>query len=144
MTRHSLMLTNLLLSLPVAAGLLCAAPSASAQTSERVTIPFAFSANHQKVSAGTYAVERSTNFLVSLRNLETGKIQILTVHPGGGGVIETQGSLVFHRDGTDYSLMEIKIAGSSFRSELAVQPKIQQAVAKHTPPAGSTVEVAMR
>jgi hypothetical protein len=148
MKRHSLMLTNLLLSLPVAAGLLCAAPSALAQTSAgssgTATIPFAFSADHVQVSAGTYEVQRSTNFLVSLRNVETGKTQILAVHPEGGRDIATQGSLVFQRDGTKYSLTQVKIAGSSFRSELAVQPKIQQADAKNVPPAGSTVEIAMK
>jgi len=144
MKRHSLMLTNLLLSLPVAAGLLCAAPSASAQTSERVTIPFAFSANHEQVSAGTYEVQRLSNFLLSLRNVKTEKTEILTVHPGDGGVIETQGSLVFHRDGTKYSLTQVKIAGSSVRSELTAQPQRQQTVTKNVPSTGSTIEVAMK
>ena len=143
MKRHSLMLTNLLLSLPVAAGLLCAAPSASAQSSERVTIPFAFSANHVQAPAGTYKVQRVTNFLVSLRNMETGKTQILTVYPEGRRVIETQGKLVFHRNGTGYSLTQVKMAGTSFYSELTVQPKLRQ-MAKNAAPTGSTVEVAMK
>ena len=143
MKRHSLMLTNLLLSLPVAAGLLCAAPSASAQYDSSATIPFAFSADHVQAPAGTYKVQRVTNFLVSLRNVETGKTQILTVYPKGGRVVESQGSLIFHHDGTGYSLIQVAFAGTSVQSGLAVQPKIRQA-AKNAAPTGSTVEVAMK
>jgi len=144
MKRHSLILSNLLLSLPVAAGLLCAAPSASAQTSERATIPFAFSANHEQVSAGTYEVEHLSDFTLSLRDLKTGKTQFLMVRPEGGQTIETHGSLVFNRDGTKYSLTQVKIAGSSVRSELTAQPQRQQTATKNIPSTGSTTEVAMK
>src|SRR5271155_1633302 len=71
MTRHTAILTNLLLSLPLATGLLCATANASAQTSETVTIPFAFSADPQQVPAGTYEVRLLSSSFLSLYNLRT-------------------------------------------------------------------------
>jgi hypothetical protein len=149
MKRHSLMLTNLLLSLPVAAGLLCAAPSASAQNSASSSgtaiIPFSFSAGHQQEPAGRYEVQRLSFFLVALRNVETEKTEILTVNPEGGSiVVETQGTMVFHRDGTKYFLTQVKFGGSSFRSLLTAQPKLEQATAKKAVPSDPTIEVAMK
>lgn len=148
MKRHSLVLTNLLLSLPVAAGLLCAAPSASAQniasSSGIATIPFSFSADHQQVPAGRYEVQRRSIFLLALCNVETGKTEILTVNPGGGGVVETRGSMVFHRDGTKYFLTQVKFGGSSLRSLLTAQPQTEQATAKNGVPSDRTIEVAMK
>jgi hypothetical protein len=148
MTRHSLKLTNLILSLPVAAGLLCTAPSASAQTSagssETATIPFGFSAGHVQAPAGIYQVVHLTNFSLSLRNTETEKAYLLAVYPKGGREVQTQGCLIFHRDGTEYSMVEVKIAGTAVYSEMTVQRKLQQATGKNSPLAGSTVEVAMK
>jgi hypothetical protein len=48
---------KLLLSLPIAAGLLCAAPVASVQDSQSVNIPFAFSANNHHMEPGHYQVQ---------------------------------------------------------------------------------------
>jgi len=144
MTRHSAILTNLLLSLPLATGLLCATANASAQSSETVTIPFAFSADHQQVPAGTYEVRLLSSSFLSLYNLRTAKTQILMVRPDEKRVIETRGRLTFLRDGTQYSLMQVWIAGTDIHSELAFQPKVDQAVAKNNPSAGSTIEVAMK
>jgi hypothetical protein len=143
MKRQSQLLTNLLFSLPVAAGLLCAAPSASAQTAGSAAIPFAFSADNVQAPAGTYKVERLSNFLLSLENVETGKTRIVALYPEGGRVVQTEGSLVFHRDGTQYSLTQVKIAGSSIYGGLAVHPKPLHETAKITP-AVATVEIAMK
>ncbi len=144
MTRRSAILTNLLLSLPVATGLLYAAPSASAQTSESVTIPFAFTADHQHVPAGSYEVKLLSDSMLSLHNLNTAKTQILMVRPDLGGVIQTRGRLIFLRDDNGYSLIQVWIAGTDVHHELAVQPKLQQTVAKNAPLAESTFEVAMK
>jgi len=144
MTRHSQILTNLLLSLPVAAGLLCAAPSASAQTSEHVTIPFAFSADHQQVAAGPYKVELLSDRFLSLYNVKTEKTQVLMVRPEDGQAMETHSRMVFHREGTDYSLTQVRIAGTSSYSTPAVQSGPRQVTAKNAQPAGSTLEVAMK
>ncbi|HTV56067.1 MAG TPA: hypothetical protein VMI06_14285 [Terriglobia bacterium] len=143
MTRHSAILTNLLFSLSLATGLLCATSSASAQTSERATIPFAFTADHQQFPAGTYEVRRLPDGLMSLYNLETGKIQLLMVRLEAGRTVQTRGRLVFHHDETGNSLMQVWIAGTTVHTELMVQPKLKQAVAKNVLPE-STVEVGMK
>ncbi len=142
MKRHSAILTNLLLSLPLATGLLCAATNASAQTSETVTIPFEFSADHQLVQAGSYEVRLLSSSFLTLYNLKTAKTQILMVRPDEGRVIETRGRLVFRRDETGSHLTQVWIVGKSSHSELAFQPKPGQAMAKNNPVA--TFEIALK
>ena len=56
MTSRTANFTNLIFGLSLATGLLCAGANASAQTTASITIPFAFSADHQYVAAGTYGV----------------------------------------------------------------------------------------
>jgi hypothetical protein len=143
MTRHSVILTNLLLSLPLATGLLCAATIASAQTS-KVTIPFAFTANHEQMPIGTYEVKLQSSYFLALRNIETAKTQVVMVRPEEGRAIETQGRMVFQRDGSGSHLTQVWVAGTRFHSELTVQPKLQKSVAKNDALAGSSFEVAMK
>ena len=142
MNRRSAILANLLLGLPLV-GLLRATPEALAQTSQMVTIPFAFSADHQQVPPGTYRVKLVSTSLLSLCNLETAKTEILMVRPEGGQDIETKGRLVFYRDGAKTYLTQVRTPGTSFRSELMAQPSVQQSTAKSRPPSGSSIEVAM-
>jgi hypothetical protein len=98
MTRRSQILTNLLLILPLATGLLCAASNASAQTSATFTVPFAFSANNWDMPAGSYNVQRLTYRIVSLRNLKTGRNHLLMVRPDDSErMTDTTGRLVFQR-----------------------------------------------
>jgi hypothetical protein len=147
MKRHSAILSNLLLSLPLATGLLCVTANASAQTSalpsESATIPFAFSAGHQQLPAGSYEVQRLSDCLLSLRNLQAEKTEIFMVRAAGGGNLETRGRLVFQRDGTGNYLTQVRIAGKSSYSELIVKPEPGQAVAKNIPP-GSSFEIALK
>jgi hypothetical protein len=144
MTRHSAIFTNLLLSLPLAAGLLCAAANASAQTAETVTIRFTFSADHQPFPAGTYEVRRLSDGLMSLSNLETRKTRLLMVRSEWGYAVQTRGRLVFLHDETGNSLMQVWIPGTTLHSELTVQRKLKQSVAKNGPSAGSSIVVAMK
>ncbi len=144
MTRHTAILTNMLLSFSLAAGLLCAASDASAQTAERATVPFAFSADHQQFPAGTYEVRRCADGVMSVSNLETGKTELLMVRLEAARAVETHGRLVFHHDEAGNTLMQVWIAGTTIDSELMVQPKIQQAVAKNDSSAGSSIQVAIK
>jgi hypothetical protein len=144
MTRHSAILTRLILSLPLAAGLLCTAANASAQTAESVTIPFAFSADHLQFPAGTYQVRRLSSVLMSLYNFETRKMELVMVRPEDGRAVQTRGRLVFHHDETGNSLMQVWIPGTTIHSELTVQPRITPLSAKNSQPAGSSIEIAMK
>jgi hypothetical protein len=71
MTSRIANLSNLILSLSLATGLLCAGATASAQTTASVTVPFAFSADNQNVAAGSYKVELLSDRYLSLRNIAT-------------------------------------------------------------------------
>jgi len=144
MKRHSAILSNLLLSLPLATGLLCAAANASAQSIQTATIPFAFSADHQQFPAGTYEVRRLSDGLMSLYNLDTRKIQLLMVRAEGGRAVQTRGRLVFHRGETLNSLTQVWIAGTTIHSELMAQPELKQNAAKNDSSAGAYIEIALK
>jgi hypothetical protein len=83
--------------------------------------------------------------MLSLDNVKTGKSQFLMVRPDDSGqAIETQGRLVFQRYGTHIYLTQVWSPGTSRHSELVVQPKVEQDLAKRIPQAGSSFEVALK
>jgi hypothetical protein len=131
-----------ILSASLAAGLLCAATLASAQSNLSIKIPFAFSAEHQTVPAGSYKVELLTDRYLSLRNAATHKTQVLMVRPEQGQAIETRSRMVFSREGSKNYLAQIWIAGTSVHSEIAVPHKPERQLAQGPAPAASTIEVA--
>lgn len=139
--------SGLVLSLSLVAGLLCAAPNASAQASEttqKVTIPFGFVANHQYVPAGSYAVQMQSEHVLMLRNLATNRGQFVMVRPEPDKAIETRGRLIFTRDGNEAYLTQIRIPGSSWHSETVVRHTANRELAKVMPKASDTFEIAMR
>jgi hypothetical protein len=137
-------LSNLILSLSLATGLLCAGASASAQSTASVTIPFAFSADNHYVPAGAYKVELLSDRYLSLRNVATNQTQVLMVRPEAGQAIETRGRVVFQQDGSRKYLSQVWIAGTSLHSEMVVQHKknLESLNSKATP--ASTVELALK
>jgi hypothetical protein len=144
MNRSSAILAKLLLSLPVAAGLLCTAPVASAQNSESVNIPFAFSANNHHVAAGYYQVQVVSDRFLSLRNVKTSRSEFMMVRPEAGPAIETQGRLVFHRVGGRAYLTQVWMAGTSVHSEVVGHPKPASELAHKGQPPVSTFELALK
>jgi hypothetical protein len=147
MTRQMLraaILSNLLFSLPLAAGLLGSATAASAQDSLEVNVPFAFSANHQHLPAGSYRVERLSERCVSIRDIKTARTMLVMVRPEEGRALESHSRLVFDRQGNQNYLTQVWIPGTSTYSKLTARPpQINQELAKHQP-AHSTVEVASK
>ena len=141
MTSRIANLSNLLLSLSLMTGLLCAGANASAQTTASVQIPFAFSADNQNVAAGSYKVELLSDRFLSVRNVATNQTQVLMVRPEAGQAIETRGRMVFHQDGSRKYLAQVFIAGTSLHSEMTVQHKRESESAKSNV---STIELALR
>ena len=141
MTSRIANLSNLIFSLSLATGLLCAGAIASAQTTASVTIPFGFSADNQNVKAGSYKVELLSDRYLSLRNIATNKSQVLMVRPEAGQAIETRGRLVFQQEGSRKYLAQVWIAGTSLHSEMAVQHKRESQSAKSKV---TTVELALK
>lgn len=119
-----------------------AAAAASAQSSGKIYIPFAFTANHQMVPAGSYKAELLSDRYLALINEKTGRTEtILMVRPDINGTVNGRSALVFHVSGHRYYLKEVKFAGTNMRSQLAVQPKVELQVAKDKQ---ATLEVAMK
>jgi hypothetical protein len=140
MKRHSVILTRVLLGLAVATGLLYAAANASAQHTS-VTVPFAFTANHEYMPAGFYEVQMMSDRFMALRNTVTRDTQVFMVHPTEGQILESPGRLVFVRVGQQFHLNQVWIAGKSMHSELVVQHKADLELARGRT-ADSTVELA--
>lgn len=141
MKHRSVILTRLLVGVALATGLLYAAANASAQRTS-VTVPFAFTANHEYVPAGFYEVELLSDRFMALRNTVTHDTQVFMVHPTEGQILESPGRLVFVRVGQQFHLNQVWIAGKSMHSEMVVQHKADRELAKGLTPAGSNVEVA--
>jgi hypothetical protein len=132
-----------LLLIASALSLICSATSASAQATGTIYIPFAFTANHQLVPSGFYKVDLLSDRYLALIDSKTGTARtVLLVRPEQGSNISARTGFVFHGSGARYVLKEVKIAGSSMRSELAVQPKPEPVVAKGAPLESSTIEIA--
>ncbi len=125
--------------------LICPATNASAQATGTIYIPFAFTANHQLVPAGSYKVDLLSDRYLALIDSKTGTTRtVLLVRPEQGQNVSARSGFVFHGSGEHYFLKEVKIAGSSMRSELAVQPKLEPLVAKGAALESSTIEIAMK
>jgi hypothetical protein len=143
MSSLSSTLTNLLLTLPLVAGLLGSTTAAYAQTGATATVPFAFSANNVHEPAGTYRVQLLSDRFMCLRNVKTGKTQCLVVRPESERIIETQGRLVFQRYGSQKYLVQVWISGTNIHSEIA--QKHEKAVLEATAPASAAqIEVALK
>ena len=119
------------------------ATNASAQATGTIYIPFAFTANHQLVPSGFYKVDLLSDRYLALIDDKTGTTRtILMVRPEQGPSISARTGFVFHGSGQRYFLKEVKIAGSSMRSELAVQPRPERTLAKGAASESSTIEIA--
>ncbi len=83
-----------------------------------VNIPFAFSADGQEIAPGTYQLQLlSSNFLMSVRNVNTFEEQFVTVRPEQTRRVSPEGRLIFQVcEGHSY-LTEIHIPGANLFSE---------------------------
>jgi hypothetical protein len=116
-------------------------PSASAQNA-RVNIPFDFVANQQVLPAGCYTVELQSHTYLHLVDCATGKIVGLMVRTTNAYEEVGTGKLLFRDTIRGYRLSQIRFAYINMQSDLAVQPKLEEVVAKN--PAGKTIEIAMK
>ena len=144
MTRRAAILSNLLFSLPLAAGLLGSAIHASAQTSMDVNVPFAFSANHQYLPAGHYRVQLVSQCFLSIRNIKTASTIVVMVRPEEGRLFESHSRLVFDRQGSQNYLTQVWTANTNSYSTLTSRPRYDQELRTQVHPAPSTVEVAAK
>jgi hypothetical protein len=145
-TRRAAILSNLLFSLPLAAGLLASAIPASAQTNLDVTVPFAFSVGNQHLPAGHYRVQSQSqsNYFLSIRNVETAGTTVVMVRSEAGRHLQGNSRLVFNREGNQNYLTQVWAPETDRYSELPSRPRHDQELRTQVHPAPSTVEVAAK
>ncbi|HEY3989564.1 MAG TPA: hypothetical protein VGM02_09725 [Acidobacteriaceae bacterium] len=144
MTHRSRILATLLLSLPMVAGLLGAAPNASAQTKMTATIPFAFSIGNHRMAAGSYSVERMSDCYLVVHNNKTSQSRVLIVRHEEGNAVQPRAHLVFQRQGERMYLTQAWFAGTNDYAQAVAKPKRDLEYAKNPSPAGTTIEVASK
>jgi hypothetical protein len=125
----------------LAAFTLFSATTAAAQSKLRINIPFAFTANHQQLPAGSYYVTWLGSGVIQVLNRETGDAQFLMVRPHQGRVIETRSRFVFQQEGRRYYLANVWVAGSSMHSEMLVQHRPERGTDLAKAPSTKTVEI---
>lgn len=119
-------------------------PAAWAQNAARVTVPFAFTANHQVLSAGTYRVELQAENYIMFVNCESGKVAGMLVRSTNAYKKIGQGSLVFRVDKNKYELAHVRFAYTNVQSDLAGPTEIEREREMAASPTVRTVEIAMR
>jgi hypothetical protein len=143
-TRRAAILSNLLLTLPLAAGLFCSASNASAQTSLDFNVPFTFSAAHQQLPVGSYRVQLMSGCYMLIRNIKTARTIVVMIRPEQGRYLESHSRLVFDRYGSQNYLTQVWTPNTNRYSKLTAAPKFHEELAKQVHPAVSTIEVASK
>ena len=114
MKRITSIVTGSFFAVLIAGGAFTAKLIAQTEPAAIFSVPFAFTADGYKVSAGTYEVRQLSNpFLISIKNVETGEKGIFSVRPEQERKIPSKGMLVFHRCGYQADLTEFHIPGEN-------------------------------
>ncbi|UWZ86761.1 hypothetical protein [Occallatibacter riparius] len=121
---------------------LLSGPPASAQTSERANIPFAFFVDKQEFPAGCYKLTVESDTQLSMVNCETGKPVMLMARTTKAYQVVQHGKLVFYVSGKKARLHQALFAGSNKDTVFALPPKLQREIATNMGVA--TVEIAMK
>lgn len=97
------------------------------------SVPFAFSTDGHNIPAGRYEINLVLNhYLMSIRNLQTGDVQIFSVRPEQQRTIASKGLLIFHRCGDRKDLVEFHIPGSDIYSETIAPRRLRNLEACQT------------
>jgi hypothetical protein len=139
MKRNSIATSSL-----VVLSLLLTATGAYAQSGERAKVPFAFTVGTAHVPAGTYTVTRKfgTN-VVMISNVRTGAAVLALGNVESPSKITQK--LIFHRDGSHYTLTEIwGAAGSNGMAILAPRAKHPLELASAPVNPANTFQIALK
>jgi hypothetical protein len=132
-----------LLSISLLAGPLALVPAAQAQNGVIANIPFEFSVNNQRLTAGTYFLELTSSHLMRLRNTRTRKGQFLMVLPEHTKATPSQGRLIFNRYGSNLYLSQVWISGSNEYSKCVQSRSERQSIFEAKNASQTNVEVAL-
>jgi hypothetical protein len=141
MKRILSMVSGLILTVLIAGGGFTPSLRAQNEPGEIFTVPFAFTADGHEIGPGTYEVRRdSSQFLVSIRNVETADEQSFNVRPEQHRTIPSKGILVFHQCGDRKALTEFHVRGSKFYSAtISARHKTDSEVGNCSPADTTTV-----
>jgi hypothetical protein len=112
------------------------AAKSQAQNSEGVvfSVPFAFAADGHNIAAGTYELSSfSNNFMISIRNVETGETQVFTVHPEQQRATDSKARLIFRKCEGRMDLTEFHVPGTNVFSEAMPPRRLKNMEAKACP-----------
>jgi hypothetical protein len=143
MKRMTSLIVKSLSAVLISSGLLA---TAHAQYDPGITvdIPFAFSSDGQEIAAGTYQLQLvSSNFLLSVRNVNTGNEQFIGVHPEEDRKVTSVGRLIFQVCEGHRYLTQIHIPGGNLFSE-TVDSRRQKDAEARTCTKDDSVTVAAR
>jgi hypothetical protein len=115
----------------MALGMMQMAPVASAEMASQVTVPFAFSINHQAFPAGHYRVVMDADNYVRLRSYETGDSAGVLVHSSRSFETSPKNSLIFLHNEQGYQLMTVRFGQGALQTEAALQTKLERVIAKN-------------
>jgi hypothetical protein len=117
MKKRILAMTSLLVL-----GGFAATQAAKAQEPVAVNIPFAFTAGETSLPAGEYRVQKmdANSAVLLIRCDEPRKAIMVTTNAAGGGKVQEQSKLVFHRYGNQLFLSQVWVAGYSSGRELRI------------------------
>lgn len=112
----SLSFAKLLFTILMGCGLLAVNAQAQDYHTITVTVPFAFLLNGRSIAPGTYRLRLISEWLLSIRNLRSGREQMVIVRPEQGGQT-TEGCLLFDRFEGHTDLAEMYLPGSEAYTE---------------------------
>ena len=87
--------------------LLASIPNTFAQTTVRATVPFPFMVGKTEVPAGTYTINSTSQNVIAIRDLETGRSVLSLINPGRPGSNDSTPKLVFNKYGNKYFLSQV-------------------------------------
>jgi hypothetical protein len=117
MKRITSMMAASLAAVLVAGGASEARLHAQIGPGEIFTVPFAFTADGRQIQPGTYEIRRgSSQFLMSIENVNTGEKQLFSVRPEERSAAPRKGLLVFQGCGDRKELSEFHVRGSNLFS----------------------------
>ncbi len=118
MKRMSSIIVGSLVAVLIAGGTFAAQLHAQNGPGVVFSVPFAFTADGRNIAAGTYELNLVSNkFMMSIRNVETGDMQVFTVHPEEQKATDSQARLIFHNCGGHLDLTEFHVPGNNLFSE---------------------------
>ncbi|WP_348263494.1 hypothetical protein P8935_02810 [Telmatobacter sp. DSM 110680] len=98
------------------------------------SIPFSFTADGRNIAAGTYELNLVSNkFMMSIRNVRTGDMQVFSVHPEEQRATESEARLIFHNCGGHLNLTEFHVPGTNLFSETMPPRGVKNMEAKVCP-----------